>query len=259
VLDSTWSPIEDHYLVDDYGYDPTVDGGPTDDAFASRPGACDSSYWTRSFDPAYGVMEWTHANAIAASSFGSREVIDFSLRDWDQVIRFDAETGDRLWSLSADAAYSDWGTLRKATGIVGRADFQAQHGVHAIAADTLMMFDNRGAGAQSRVLEIALTRDPNAATIQKSWAIVDEVGDPILCPIEGAAELVPGSDHVIALCTSRHAFVELDDPTGNTGTPPPLFVGLPHDATFCLADGPSSVSGISGWHKGYPAERIGQF
>jgi hypothetical protein len=259
VLDSSWSPIADHYLIDDYGYDPAVDGGPADDAFASRMGACDSTLWKRSFDPAYGVIEWTHPNAIAASSFGSREVIDLSLRDWDQVIRFDAETGNRLWSLSADPAYSDWGTLGIASGIVGRASFKAQHGVHAIAADTLMMFDNRGAGAESRVLEIELTRAPVAATIQKSWAVVDEVGDPILCPTEGTAELVPGSEHVMALCSSRHAFMELDDPTGNTGTPPPLFVGLPRDDTFCLAGGPTSISDIKGWHKGYPAARIGEF
>jgi hypothetical protein len=259
VLDSSWSPIEEHYLVEDYDYDPTVDGGPADDTFASRPGACDSSYWRGTFDPTPGVIEWTHANAIAASSFGSSQVIDLSLRDWDQVVRFDADTGDRLWSLSADRAYSDWGTLQKASGIAGRADFQAQHGVHAIAENTLMMFDNRGAGAQSRVLEIELTEAPVAATITKSWAIVDDAGDPVLCPTEGTAELVPGSDHVMALCNARHAFMELDDPSGNTGTPPPLIVGLPLDATFCSGDGPSSVRDISGWRNGYPAARIGEF
>src|SRR5204863_5780502 len=109
---------------------------------------------------AYGLIEWTHANAIAASKFGTREVVDLSLREWNQVIRFDAQTGTRLWSLSANPAYSDWGTFQKASGIVGRADFQGQHGVHAIAEDTLLMFDNRGAGAYSRALEIELTTVP---------------------------------------------------------------------------------------------------
>jgi hypothetical protein len=259
VLDSSWSPIAEHFLIDDYGYDPAVDGGPVEDAMARRADACASSLWKRTFDPTVGVIEWMHANAISASKFGSSEVIDYSLRDWNQVIRFDADTGDRLWSLSADPAYSDWGTLLKARGIVGRAKFQGQHGVHAIAENTVMMLDNRGAGSQSRVLEIELTTDPVAATIQKSWAVVDDSGDPLLCNTEGTAELVAGSDHVMALCSTRHAVMELDDPTGNTGTPPPLFVGLPLDDTFCLANGPTSVRDIKGWHKGYPAARIGAF
>jgi hypothetical protein len=259
VLDSSWSVVGEHYLIGDYDYDPTVDGGPADEAVASRGGACDSSHWRNSFDPSWGVMEWTHANGIAASRFGTREVIDFSLREWDQVIRIDAETGARLWSLSANEAYSDWGTFQKASGIVGRAEFQGQHAVHAVGPNTLMMFDNRGAGAMSRVLEIELTRDPLAATIQKSWAIVDELGDPLLCPTEGTAEGVPNSDHVLALCSTRHAFVELDDPTGNTGTPPPLFVSLPTDDTFCLEGGPSSARDIHGWHKAFSAARLGQF
>jgi hypothetical protein len=110
------------------------------------------------------------------------------------------------------------------------------------------------------VLEIELTTDPvAAATIQKSWTVVDDAGDPLFCQTEGTAELVAGSDHVMALCSTRRAVVELDDPTGNTGAPPPLFVGLPLDDTFCLAGGPSSVREIKGWHKGYPASRIGGF
>jgi hypothetical protein len=259
VLDSSWSLTDQHYLIDDYDYDPTSDGGPADEIVASRARSCESPLWQHAFDPAYGAIEWTHANAIAASNFGSSEVIDLSLREWDQVIRFDAATGTRLWSLASDPSHSDWGTLQKASGVVGRVEFHGQHGVHAIGASTLMMLDNRGAGSESRVLEIELTTAPRAATIEKSWAIVDEVGDPILCPTEGTAELVPGSDHVLALCSSRHAFMELDDPTGNTGTPPPLFVGLPLDDTFCLAGGPASARDLQGWHKGYPAERIGQF
>ena len=259
VLDADWSVTAEHYLIDDYDYDPTVDGGPGAEAVASRAAACDNGLWKRSFDPAYGAIEWTHANGIAASKFGAREVVDLSLREWDQVIRFDAETGSRMWSLSADPAYSDWGTLQKASGIVGRAEFQGQHGVHATGANTLLMFDNRGAGPESRVLEIELTTDPVAATIQKSWTLVDDLGDPLLCPTEGTAEIVPGSDHVLALCSSRHAVVELDDPTGNTGTPPPLFVGLPLDDTVCLAGGPTIARDIKGWHKAYPAARIGQF
>jgi hypothetical protein len=262
VLDPSWSVASEEYLMADYGYDPAIDGGPGAAAVAARRSSCDSNKW-RSFDPEYGVIEWTHANSLSASSFGSTEVIDLSLREWDQVIRFDAATGDRLWSLSSNAGYSDWGSVQKAAGIVGKATFQGQHDVHAVGPDTLIMLDNRGEAAGSRVLEIELTTDPLAATIQKSWALVDASGSPIVCPTEGTAERLQGStdDHVLALCAHEFAFVELDDPTGNVGEPPPLFVHLPDGSAepICTSGGPTSRHDIHGWHKGYPAARIGEF
>jgi hypothetical protein len=55
-------------------------------------------------------------------------------------------------------------------------------------------------------------------TITKSWALVNSVGDPLTCGVEGTGEYVPDTtdDHVIAMCNDRYTVVELDDPTGVT-------------------------------------------
>ena len=261
AVDENWDDLGQYYLMSDYGYDPTIDGGPEAASVASRPDSCKASLWN-SFDPAHGVMEWTHVNSIAASSFGGSEVIDLSLREWDQILRFDAATGDLIWRLSSNDGYTDWGPVRKESGITGRATFKGQHNVHAIAEDTLMMLDNNGDTAGSRVLELELRTAPLSATITKSWAVVDAAGDPLNCTIEGSGEQVPDSDHVLAMCATEYAFVELDDPTGNNGTPPPLFVQLPdgHGAEdICTTGGPTNIHDIQGWHKGYPASRLGEF
>jgi hypothetical protein len=263
IVDSNWDDVGLYSLMADYGYDPTVDGGPGDTAVAARPDSCDASLWN-SFDPAYGVMEWTHTNSISASSFDGSEVIDLSLREWDQILRFDASTGDLLWRLSPNDGYSDW-PMRKESTVAGRAAFRAQHDVHAIGPDTLMMLDNGGAGASgSRVLEIELRASPDAAWVTKSWTLVDAAGDPMICQIEGTGQQVPGSDdHVLAMCAQSYAFMELDDPTGNSGTPPPLFVQLPDGRMgapeICTTGGPTNIHDMHGWHKGYPATRLGEF
>ena len=263
VVDENWDLLADYSLMTDYGYDPTIDGGPDATAVAARRDSCNNSNWQNTFDPAYGMMDWLHENSIAASSFGGSEVIDLSMREWDQILRFDASTGDLLWSLSPHAGYTDW-PVRKESTVAGRVGWQGQHGVHAIDDDTLMLLDNSGGGpAGSRVLEVELRSAPVSATITKSWILVDAAGDPLTCNIEGAAQQVPGStDHVLATCAPEYSIIELDDPTGNSGTPPPLLVGLPDGRgtePICTTGGPTNVHDIHGWHKGFAATRIGEF
>jgi outer membrane protein assembly factor BamB len=238
-----------------------VDGGPNAAAFAVASGSCDSRHWMGTYDPAIGIIDWGHENALSVSSFDGDEVVDISYKNWDQILRFDAATGDLLWSLSPNSGYSDWGRVRIDTGITGAADFDSQHDVHAIASNRLMMVDNRGETTGSRVLEVELTDTPTPTTwIRKSWAITDSAGDPVRCPIEGTGEQVPGStdDHVLSVCPDEYAVMELDDPTGASGTSPPLYISLPMTG-FCSSGGPAARSDIQGWHKGYPLERVGEF
>ena len=262
VLDSDWSVLGDNFLIEDAGFDPAIDGGPSAAMWAMVPGSCDSRHWSGTFDSSVGIIDWGHQNSLAVSSFDGDEVIDLSYKQWDQIIRFDAATGEKLWSLSPNAGYSDWGSVRMASGVSGVADFDSQHDVHAIGSNRLMMLDNRGSPTGSRILEIELRETPLAAVIEKSWMIVDAVGDPMRCALQGTAQPVPGStDHVLTLCSTDFSIIELEDPTGATGTPPPLYISLP-DGTpddFCLSGGPASRSGIQGWHKGYPLARVGEF
>ena len=262
VVDENWDDVAQYSLMADYGYDPTIDAGPDGVAAAARPGSCANTNWRNSFDPAWGMIMWTHANSISASSFGGSEVIDLSLRQWDQILRFDASTGDLLWRLSPNDGYSDW-PVRKESTITGRAAWQGQHDVHAIAEDTLMFLDNTGGGAGTRVLEVELRSAPVSATVTGSWAVVDAAGDPLSCPAEGTAQQVPDSDHVLAMCPRQYSIAELDDPTGSTGTPPPLFIWLPDGRMgaepVCTIGGPTNIHDVRGWHKAYPARRIGEF
>src|SRR6185436_456900 len=105
--------------------------------------------------------------------FGGSEVIDVSLKEWSQIIRIDPSTWDVLWSFSSDTNYSDWGTLRKAAGVDGAAQIVGQHDVHAVAADRLMMLDNRGEHTGTRVVEVSFKTKPATATIEKAWALVN--------------------------------------------------------------------------------------
>ena len=184
-----------------------------------------------------------------------------SLKNWNEVLRFDAATGALVWRLAARRADSDWGSLSLAPGIVGDATFSDQHDVHAIADDTLMMLDNQGDSAGARALQIQLGTAPRSATIEKSWAVVSGAGNQLQCLTEGTAELVPNSDHAFVMCAGVTVAVELDDPTGNSGTPPPLAISLPDGdpEEFCTVGGPDERVRIRGWRRAFPMERVGEF
>jgi hypothetical protein len=264
VLDPNWDLVDEKYMMSDYDYDPTVDGGPTAEMLAGRPTGCFSDNWARHFDPAHGLIDWTHSNSISTSDFGGSEVIDFSLKEWSQVVRIDATTGDILWIFSSDTDYSDWGTLRKAAGVDGAAMIVGQHDVHATAEDRIMMLDNRGEMSGTRVVEVSFRTKPTPqATLEKAWQLVNGIGDELTCGVEGTGRYVPGttSDHVVAMCNDRYTVVELNDATGGVGTPPPLSIELPDVAgdPFCTSGGPDARNDIHGWHKAYPMANIGQF
>lgn len=262
-LDPTWKSYDQYFMMTDFGYDPTVDGGPEAAAVVGRPTACESDNFAHTFDSSIGLIDWMHINAVSTSAFGGSEVLDISFKQYDQIVRLDADTMDVIWKLSAQDGYSDFSAVTKAPGIIGAANFIGQHDVHAIDVDTLMMFDNRGDMNGSRVLEIDITKKMTAQ-ITKSWALVNSIGDPLECGVEGTGEYVPGTkdDHVVAMCNDRYTVVELDDPTGASGAEPPLVITLPDGGAtgdFCSVGGPPDRVDIKGWHKAYPMAYIGEF
>lgn len=262
VLDDTFTETGELYMMADAAYDPAVNPGPDGARLAARPSGCSSAIWDRLVDSPDGLIDWIHVNSVVPWTVGTDEVVDVSLKEWNQVVRFDAATGALLWRLSARRADSDWGALSMGAGVVGPATFADQHDVHAIGDDTLLMFDNQGDTTGARALQIRLndTR-PRTAVIEKSWAVVNGSGSPLRCATEGTAELVPGSDHAFVMCAGITVAVELDDPTGNSGNPPPLTISLPDGDPdeFCAVGGPDARSSISGWKRAFPIERVGEF
>jgi hypothetical protein len=254
VLDADGQSEGMHFLMQDYGYDPDQDGGPN--VVKEEPeDSCDASLWSNYFDP-YGTIDWTHMNSIAAStSTDGGEVIDLSVKEWDQILRVD-ESGALLWRLSPHAEYSDL-ALGISSKISGPASFAGQHDVHAPTPDTLMVFDNTGDSTGSRALRLTIAGD--IATIDRSWVMVDGSGTPLVCRVEGSAELVPGTDgeRVLAMCNDGFTVAELADSSG-TAAVPPLAVTLPEKG-FCSTGGPEQRQGLRGWYRAFPVDRIGDF
>jgi hypothetical protein len=261
VFDDSFAVADETYIMEDAGYDPAVDPGPNGVRDAARPNACSGDSWNRLFDAPDGAIDWLHANSIAPATVGGNEVVDVSLKIWDQVLRFDAATGELLWRLAPRLGDSDWGTISMAAGIVGEVGFSDQHDVHSIGPNTLLMLDNQGDSEGARALQIRLNTRPRSAVIEKSWAVVSGAGNPLGCATEGTAEMVPNSDNVLAMCAGVTVAVELDDPTGNSGNPPPLAISLPDGdpEEFCAVGGPPERNMISGWRRAFPMERVGEF
>ena len=261
VLNAAWSETSERYVMDDYGYDPAVDPGPNAATTSMRPSSCDALTWNAYFDPAWGSIDWTHINSLTAVRSGMNEVLDLSLKEWDQVLRVNSTTGALIWRLSPNPSDSDWGTLGKAAGVAGEAAFADQHDVHATSTNTIMLYDNQGDPNGARVLEIGLVPASSSATINKSWALVDDAGNPLECNLEGSGNTIPGSTRVLAMCNDNKSIGELVDETGNTGSAPPLYVYLP-DGTptaFCTTGGPSDPGRIRGWQRAFPMANVGEF
>ena len=73
--------------------------------------------------------------------------------------------------------------------------------------------------------------------------------------------MVPNSENAFVLCANLRIAAELDDPTGNTGSAPPLVISLPNGDTeaFCTSGGPTERSGLRGWHRAFALATVGEF
>ena len=259
VLDDSFAITDQRFLTTNYGYDPAVDGGPH--AGTRSQVACANNTWPPYFDP-YESIDWTHVNSIAGSTFGGSEVFDVSLKEFEQILRLD-DMGSVVWRLAADEAYSDWGPLQRGTGVSGPLGFDGQHDVHALSENEILMFDNLGDRAGARAIRLALDDGPpREVTLDASWAVVDAAGTRLPCEQQGSAQEVPGSDHVLALCSEAYAIVELGDPTGAASVPP-LAIWLDDTTSgptrFCTSGGPSSRDGLGGFYRAYAVDAIGEF
>jgi hypothetical protein len=261
VLDEEYRKMDEFYLMTDYGYDPTVDSGPYDRAVSSSSGVCAASIWVNYFRG--DVIDWTHINSLDLSIVGGIEVLDIGLHGWDQVIRVNADDGSYITSLAGDPEYSDLGSLRTAAGIEGPATFEAQHDVHSVGYDTILMLDNLGDRAGARVLRISnVSADP---TIDRNWPLLDATGKQMDCPVEGSAQDVPGSggDNVLSVCQDEYAIVELSEYHGDASSSghPPLVISLPDGDTeaYCTTGGPAHRRFLRGFYRVYPLSALGSF
>jgi hypothetical protein len=247
----------DNYLMTDYSYAPATDPGPE----AATSGQCNSGYWSPYFDPAHGPIDWTHGNSVTASKPGADEFLLLSLYQWDQIVRINASTGAKLWSLSYEPGYSTL-SLVLGSGLSGDTKFKHQHAAYE-QDGYIQFFDNEGQTSGSRVLRLTLSGGPptTTATIVKSWPVVNAAGNGAeACPGRGNGITVPNTsgNSVLAMCSQEHLVEELNDSDGQPSAPAPRRVELP-DSGFCSSGGPGTVSGIKGWYRAFPLINLGEF
>ncbi len=230
--------------------------------------SCNSMYWTMDFEG--DVFDWTHANSVSAFASGGTEVIYLSLKEWNQILKFNAG-GLLQWALSADATAPGSIPFYKDPAITGPTRFADQHDVHPdVSGLYLYMLDNTGAASGARVLSILVIPilGVTTATIVGSWPLVDDALDHLMCPAQGSGEEIPGSGgSVLALCNGTDAagdtayvIEELTDADGIASVAPAMLLTVPDDdATFCDGDGPAHLSDIRGWYRAFPMDHVGDF
>jgi hypothetical protein len=247
-------------LMTDLAYDPIDKDEPVPPTGGG--GDCDAPYWTNNFEPKLPI-DWTHANSIFASMDGSDEVLDLSLRSWNQVLRLD-ELGNVEWMLSGDGlATTPVSPLTLTTSLTTTAAFENQHDAHAGPSGTLYLFDNGDSTSKSRALRMTVDVSAGTADIDRAWLLVNSAGTAQLpfCPTQGSAQEVPGAADTVALatCPGEKVIEELTDYDGNSASlaAPAMFLTLPTDA--CTTMGPQPKNNILGWHRGYPMDHVGDF
>ena len=165
----SWSPF-DHFAI-------------TDIAESERTGA---------------IVNWTHGNALDLATDGNLLV---SFRNLGEVTKIDSRTGDVIWRLGGrrnDFAFIDTPT----------PSFIGQHSARALDAGTLVLLDNLGDPAQSRVERYQL--DERARTARLTRSLGSSPG--VTTTIGGSVQPLAGGRTLVSFGTAGR--VEEYDATG---------------------------------------------
>ncbi len=178
----------------DAGLDPETD--PTFDAPVPRAG----KYWGPWLGGA--SVDWTHVNAVDAGWVDGREKVWLSLKNLNQVLQLDAESGLVDWRMGdsgEDGARSRGDFVWSDDSVVDEW-FGGQHGVNRGPDGTLWMFDNGNRNATSALRDaraLQLAWDEAAGTVTALAA--HDVGDT--CSYRGSAFPLEGGE-VLATCAT---------------------------------------------------------
>jgi hypothetical protein len=136
------------------------------------------------FDPETDIgsdsdLGWTFANALDYDA--DADAYFLSLRNFSTIVEIDRATGTCPWSIGSTAA-----TVTP-TGDI----FLHEHQFEFVDADTLVVFDNAGAGSMSRVVEYAL----GATTAESVWSYTSD--PPIFTFVLGDVDRLEGGDTMV--------------------------------------------------------------
>ena len=228
-------------------------------------------YWTGYFD-GYPPIDWTHVNSLTVSSQAvssvAHEVLDLSLKPWDQIVRYDTVGSAILWSLNGqdNASYGE----DLASSIPTTAtDFENQHDVTVDTAGNILLFDNTGDGPSSaRVMQLQWDSGFTTATITRVWPITTPVsGGSNQCSAQGSAEFVPpgtaSSQSVVAMCPDQKLVQQLRK-TMSGGTTVSASLYLDPDTSSCTStcfcgSATGTPASVKGWTRAFQVSKIGVF
>ncbi len=139
--------------------------------------------------------DWGHANALSYDSDGN---LLLSMRDWNQIWKIDAKTGEVLWKFGEEGDFS----------IDSLYQFSGQHGIHKNRKGHYMMLDNGRKRRQTRVLSFVL----DELNFSVEPQIVIELPDDYYADRMGSACLMD-NDNVL-VCSPRSGSILVLDPEG---------------------------------------------
>ena len=139
--------------------------------------------------------DWGHANALSYDSDGN---ILLSMRDWNQVWKVNAKTGEVIWKFGQDGDF----------GLDRDLYFSGQHAIHVNPAGHYMLFDNGRAERKSRVLSFSIDE---ARFVAKPQMVID-MQDEFYADRMGSAYLMDNDN--IVVCSPRARSILVFSPKG---------------------------------------------
>ncbi|MDN5215185.1 aryl-sulfate sulfotransferase [Fulvivirgaceae bacterium BMA12] len=139
--------------------------------------------------------DWGHANALSVDMDGN---FLLSFRDWNQVWKVDAKTGEVLWKFGEGGDFELDSTLH----------FSGQHAIHRNARGHYMLFDNGREQRKSRILSFTL----DTAAFTAAPEIVIDLPDEFYADRMGSAYLIDNGN--ILVCTPRSRSILVLNPEG---------------------------------------------
>ena len=149
-----------------------------------------STVWSwnvcENYDPPRVVPDWSHINTIVP--FPGERALLLSLRNQDNVVRVNRDTGEIEWVLGENGDFE-----------MDPDDFFIrQHAPELEPNGNILLFDNGGAGRRdySRAIELALTFDEDGRP-DRAEVVWDYTNEALLAKIRSDADRLPNGNTLI--------------------------------------------------------------
>lgn len=166
--------------------------------------------------------DWGHANALSIDSDGNFLI---SMRDWNQIWKINAKTGEVIWKFGEGGDFEFDENLY----------FDGQHAIHRNLMGHYMLFDNGRLERKTRILSFALDGAEYAAEPH----IVIDLPDEFYADRMGSAYLMENEN--ILVCSPRARSILILNPKGEVLCNAYVGVPDPYRAEYIRSFGVNQV------------------